>query len=157
MKEVIEKHRMHSTDATSSDQPTLDLHIETSDYARLIEQAAKSNHQLRQMRGEDLQGLTIEELQQLEKTLEKGLSRVLERKGAHIMEKIDLLRRKGVQLMEENSRLQQRAFVESEHGVFEDGQSSESVTTAAQSGEPQDYDDSSDTSLKLGLSYSGWK
>lgn len=32
------------------------------------------------MRGEELQELTIEELQQLEKTLEAGLSRVLERK-----------------------------------------------------------------------------
>lgn len=36
----------------------------------------------RQMRGEDLQGLTLDELQKLEKTLEAGLSRVLERKVA---------------------------------------------------------------------------
>lgn len=34
----------------------------------------------RQMRGEELQELTIEELHQLEKTLEAGLSRVLEKK-----------------------------------------------------------------------------
>lgn len=32
------------------------------------------------MRGEDLQGLNIEELQQLEKSLETGLSRVIEKK-----------------------------------------------------------------------------
>lgn len=32
----------------------------------------------RQMRGEALEGLNVEELQQLEKVLEKGLSRVLE-------------------------------------------------------------------------------
>lgn len=32
------------------------------------------------MRGEDLQGLNIEELQQLEKMLESGLGRVLETK-----------------------------------------------------------------------------
>lgn len=32
------------------------------------------------MRGEELQGLNIEELQQLEKSLEIGLSRVIERK-----------------------------------------------------------------------------
>lgn len=66
----------------------------------------------------------------------------------------------GVQLMEENIQLQQRVIeiskagkqtiVDTENPVFEDGQSSESVTTAVQSGGPQDYDDSSDTSLKLG-------
>ena len=38
----------------------------------------------RKMRGEDLQGLTIEELQNLEKTLETGLSRVLERKACSL-------------------------------------------------------------------------
>lgn len=32
------------------------------------------------MRGEELQGLNIEELQQLEKSLESGLTRVIERK-----------------------------------------------------------------------------
>lgn len=62
--------------------------------------------------------------------------------------------------MEENIQLQQRVIeiskagkqtiVDTENPVFEDGQSSESVTTAVQSGGPQDYDDSSDTSLKLG-------
>lgn len=34
----------------------------------------------RQMRGEELQGLSIEELQQLEKSLETGLGRVTEKK-----------------------------------------------------------------------------
>lgn len=34
----------------------------------------------RQLRGEELQGLNIEELQRLEKSLEAGLSRVMEKK-----------------------------------------------------------------------------
>ncbi|KAH7655467.1 MADS box transcription factor domain-containing protein [Dioscorea alata] len=160
MNDVIEKHRIRSNEGTSSDQPALDFQLENSDFARLSKQAEESNHQLRQLKGEELQGLTIEELHKLEKSLETGLNRVLERKGAQIMEQIDLLRRKGVQLMEENIRLQQRVIeiskagkqtiVDTENVVFEDGQSSESVTTVAQSGGPQDYDDSSDTSLKLG-------
>ena len=33
------------------------------------------------MRGEELQGLDIEELQQLERSREAGLSRVIEKKG----------------------------------------------------------------------------
>lgn len=37
----------------------------------------------RQLRGEDLQGLNIEELQQLERSLETGLGRVIEKKVLH--------------------------------------------------------------------------
>ena len=37
-----------------------------------------------------------------------------------------------------------------ENGFHEEGQSSESVTNASNSDAPQDYNDSSDTSLKLG-------
>lgn len=38
----------------------------------------------RQMRGEELQGLNIEELQKLEKSLESGLSRVMEKKVSYV-------------------------------------------------------------------------
>lgn len=38
------------------------------------------DHIYRQMRGEELQGLNIEELQKLEKALEAGLTRVIEKK-----------------------------------------------------------------------------
>lgn len=37
-------------------------------------------HKSRQMRGEALESLTVEELHQLEKKLEAGLSRVIDRK-----------------------------------------------------------------------------
>ena len=39
----------------------------------------------RQMRGEDLRGLNLDELQQLEKTLESGLVRVLETKVLYML------------------------------------------------------------------------
>jgi len=127
MKEIIEKHRMHSKKALRPDQPSLDLNLENGKYTRLSKQVEETSQQLRKMMGEDLQGLTIDELQSLEKTLDTGLSRVLERKSEQNMAQISGLQQKGLQLMEENTRLRQ------------------------QSGAPQDYDDSSDTSLKLGL------
>ena len=46
------------------------------------------------MRGEELHGLSIEELQYLEKSLEVGLSRVTEKKGEKIMNEITLLQEK---------------------------------------------------------------
>uniref|UniRef100_A0A2N9J032 MADS-box domain-containing protein n=1 Tax=Fagus sylvatica TaxID=28930 RepID=A0A2N9J032_FAGSY len=119
-----------------------------------------------EMRGEELQGLNVEELQQLERSLESGLSRVIEKKGEKIMKEIGDLQRKGMQLMEENERLRQQVVeisnvrrhigTDSENLFTEEGQSSESVTNVCNStgAPPHDYD-SSDTSLKLGLPYPG--
>lgn len=129
----------------------------------LKKQVAEASLQLRQMRGEALESLTLEELQQLEKTLETGLDRVVDRKGTQIMQQISTLQQKALQLAEENVRLRQRAMempnlgkhimAEKENVVNEDGQSSESVTNALHPGGPQECDDSSVTSLKLGLPY----
>nr|WCA73275.1 short vegetative phase protein [Hippeastrum rutilum] len=160
MKEIIERHNMRLMKIQRPEQPFLDLNLENSNNARLRKQVVETSQQLMKMRGENLEGLTIEELQNLEKTLDTGLTRVLERKGVQIMEQINGLQKKGLQLMEENTMLRQQvvdmstrkqAVPDSENGFYEDPQSSESVTNASHSGAPQDNDDSSDTSLKLGL------
>ncbi|XP_059439961.1 MADS-box protein JOINTLESS [Corylus avellana] len=167
MKEIVERHKLHSKNLEKLDQPSLELQlVENSNYSRLSKEIAEKSHQLRQMRGEELQGLNIEELQQLERSLEAGLSRVIEKKGEKIMIEISDLQRKGMQLMEENERLRQQVAEisngrrqvggDSENVITEEGQSSESVTNVCNStgAPPHDYE-SSDTSLKLGLPYSG--
>ncbi|KAE8010520.1 hypothetical protein FH972_006887 [Carpinus fangiana] len=162
MKEIVERHKLHSKNLEKLDQPSLELQVvENSNYSRLSKEIAEKSHQLRQMRGEELQGLNIEELQQLERSLEAGLSRVIEKKGEKIMIEISDLQRKGMQLMEENERLRQQVAeisngrrhvgADSENVITEEGQSSESVTNVCNStgAPPHDYE-SSDTSLKLG-------
>lgn len=117
------------------------------------------------MKGEDLQGLKIEELQQLEKVLEAGLTRVLQTKGERIMNEINALQKKGAELFEENKQLKQKMAMlyEGKRPVIpdldkdmliEEGQSSESITNvcSCNSGPPPE-DDCSDTSLKLGLPF----
>ncbi|KAK4490396.1 hypothetical protein RD792_001072 [Penstemon davidsonii] len=163
MKEILDRHDLHSKNLDKLDQPSLELQlVEDINFSRLSKEVAERSNQLKQMRGEELQGLNIEELQRLERSLELGLSRVIEKKGEKIMKEINQLQEKGIQLMEENERLKKQvaeisnvrknsATVDhSELNVYEEGQSSESVTNASNSnGPPQDYD-SSDTSLKLG-------
>ncbi|KAF7141097.1 hypothetical protein RHSIM_Rhsim06G0071900 [Rhododendron simsii] len=143
--------------------------LENSNLARLSKEVSDKASQLRQMRGEDLQGLNISELQNLEKMLEAGLSRVLHTKGDRIMTEIATLKRKGDQLIEENRVLKQKvvrisegkwpitavANTDSDNLVNpEEGQSSESVTNVCScSGAPPPEDDCSDTSLKLGLPF----
>ncbi|KAK8313990.1 hypothetical protein V6Z11_D01G146000 [Gossypium hirsutum] len=76
MKDMLGRYNLHSN---KLDQPSLEL------------QSLIYN---RQIRGEDLQGLNIDELQQLEKLLELGLTRVLETKGERIMNEISSLETK---------------------------------------------------------------
>ncbi|KAK6154174.1 hypothetical protein DH2020_013813 [Rehmannia glutinosa] len=161
MKDILEKHNLHSKNIDKLEQPSLELQlVEDSNYSKLSKEVAERSHQLRRMRGEELQGLSIEELQNLERSLEAGLSRVIEKKGEKIMKEIDQLQEKGKQLMEENERLKQQvadisnsginnATTDSENIVYDEGQSSESVNACNSTGPPQDCD-SSDTSLKLG-------
>ncbi|KAL0670235.1 hypothetical protein Bca4012_032939 [Brassica carinata] len=175
MREVLERHNLQSKNLEKLDQPSLELQlVENSENSRLSKEIADKSHQLRQMRGEELQGLSIEELQQLEKALEAGLTRVIETKSEKIMSEISDLQRKGMKLMDENKRLRQHGTqltdenerlgkqiynnmheryggVESEKtAVYEEGHSSESITNAGNStGAPVDSE-SSDTSLRLG-------
>ncbi|KAE8701143.1 hypothetical protein F3Y22_tig00110548pilonHSYRG00344 [Hibiscus syriacus] len=101
----------------------------------------------RQMRGEELQGLNVEELQQLEKSLEVGLNRVMEKKViGHRLSSLRVL---------QISEGRRQVAGDSENIFFEEGQSLESVTNVCTSnGNPHDYE-SSNTSLKLGLPYCG--
>lgn len=171
MKDILERHNLHSKNLAKLEQPSLELQlVENSNNSLLSKEVAEKSHKLRQMRGEDLQGLTVEDLQQLERSLEAGLSRVIEKKGEKIMKEINHLQQKGIQLMDENEKLRQQvmeisnghkqiaaaATADSENILYEEGQSSESVTNVCYSAGPsQDNDTTSGTFLKLGLPYSG--
>ncbi|KAG8092706.1 hypothetical protein GUJ93_ZPchr0012g21885 [Zizania palustris] len=167
MNEIIDKYTTHSKNLGKPDhqRPSIDLNLEHSKYSSLNEQLAEASLQLRQMRGEELEGLSVEELQQMEKNLEAGLQRVLCTKDRQFMEEISALQQKGIQLAEDNTRMRNQmprapttagmlaVAHDTEINVLaEDGQSSESVMTALHSGSSQaDNDDGSDISLKLGL------
>ncbi|MBA0792660.1 hypothetical protein Gohar_017139 [Gossypium harknessii] len=91
MKDMLGRYNLHSN---KLDQPSLKLQLDNTNEISLSKEVADRTHQLRQMRGEDLQGLSIDELQQLEKLLESGLTRVLETKGERIMNEISSLETK---------------------------------------------------------------
>lgn len=161
MDEVLERRSLHSKNLEKLNQPSLELQlVEDINYANLSKEVAEGTLHLRQLRGEELQGLSIEELHQLEKSLEVGLSRVVARKGEVIMNEINHLQEKEVKLMEENDKLRQEllrisnAWKLSVGDSGDDGESSESTNISNSAGPPQDYE-SSGTSLKLGLPYSG--
>ncbi|KAH9664371.1 MADS-box protein SVP [Citrus sinensis] len=154
MKEILEKHRVHSKNLERVDQPSVELQLlENNNYSMLFKEAAEKSHLLRQMRGEEIHGLSLEELQRLERSLEVGLGRVIEKKEEKITKEINELQRRGKLLMEENERLRQQV-AEVSNAYGEEGQSSESVNNICNSSNaPPPESESSDTSLKLGLPF----
>nr|ASZ79987.1 MADS47 [Bambusa oldhamii] len=162
MKQTIDRYNSHSKTLQKADEPSqLDLHAEDSTCARPREELAEASLRLRQMRGEELHRLNFQQLQELEKSLESGLGSVLKIKSQKILDEINGLERKRMQLIEENSKLKEQVSrmskVEMQLGadpevVYEEGQSSESVTNTSYPCAPLDTEYSSDTSLRLGLS-----
>ncbi|XP_059311593.1 MADS-box protein SVP-like isoform X2 [Lycium ferocissimum] len=167
MVQLIEKHKMQS-ERENMDSPdqlqSSNLQCEKKTCAMLSREFVEKNRELRtyyarQLNGEELQGLGLEELMKLEKIVEGGISRVLKIKGDKFMREISSLKKKATQLQEENSRLKQqseqaRVLNEFEgQNATEQGQSADSITNnRSLVNSQQDYNDS-DTSLKLGLAF----
>ncbi|MED6159813.1 hypothetical protein PIB30_045626 [Stylosanthes scabra] len=108
MQRVIEKHNQHSE---------INRSVESSDddYDMLCKKEEQKALELRHLNGEDLQGLTLKELQKLEEQLQRGLTNAIKVKDEKMKLGISNLKRKGVKLMEENNKLKQ--VTHQEHGI----------------------------------------
>lgn len=161
MKDILSRYT-RQTKEEKQDEPFLELQLENSNLAKLSKEVADKSQELRKLKGEDLQGVDLEELLKLEKLIEGSLSRVIDTKGKRIKHEIETLQKQGDILMEENQKLRRKMIALSQgrkpailldHSdtstIHEEGQSSESITNNG--GPPLTEDDSSDTSLKLGL------
>ncbi|XP_002262889.2 MADS-box protein SVP isoform X2 [Vitis vinifera] len=103
--QVIGRHNQHPQTPGKPEPPSLELQLENSTCAALSKEIAQQTQRLRQMKGEELQVLKIEELTELEELLEAGLCNVVEEKEERIRTEISDLQRKGDLLQEENERL----------------------------------------------------
>ncbi|KAI4389474.1 hypothetical protein MLD38_001696 [Melastoma candidum] len=160
MKSSLERYMLCQNNLEKLDQPSLELQLEHSNSMRLSKELAEKSLLLRQMRGEDLQGLGIEELHRLEKMLAAGHNRVFTAKEERIMCEISKLENRGVQLMEENKMLKEKVIMYSkgkrhvaknlDAGGPKEG-SSDSAANVCSCSSSHVEDDCSDTSLKLGF------
>ncbi|XP_059445214.1 MADS-box protein JOINTLESS-like isoform X2 [Corylus avellana] len=153
MQQVIERRQnLHSKNLNKMDQPSLELQIDNSAKTLSSNETVERTHGMRQMIGEVLQRLNVEELQKLEELLEVGLSRVLNTKDERFLGEISALKRKEAQLMEDNQCLKQmEKQLKIKIHAIEQGQSSESIINICSSSYPPQHQDNEDTSLKLGL------
>ncbi|KAK7328095.1 hypothetical protein VNO77_22191 [Canavalia gladiata] len=141
MHQIIEKRNRHAAVHGQMD-PSIEQQLGSHSYDMLRKEAEDKAHELSLLNGEELQGLTIQELQKLEELLERRCTTISKIKDEKIIQEIKNLKTKESKLMEENQKLKQNI-------VQEQKQSHESITCSS-SDLPPDYG-SSDTSLKLGL------
>lgn len=158
MKSIITRYDQQSHHITKLDKP-LQVQVEKNMPTELYKEVDDTTQQLRGMKSEDFEGLNLEGLQQLEKTLESGLKRVIEMKEKKILNEIGALQMKEIMLEEENKHLKQKMVTLS--SIFGDSDSTMQENVSAESmnnvsscnSGPSLEDDSSDTSLKLGLPF----
>ncbi|KAL5145247.1 MADS-box protein SVP [Glycine soja] len=172
MNDIVTKYSTHSHGINKLDKPSLELQLEASNSAKLSKEIADRTQELSWLKGDDLQGLGLNELQQLEKTLEIGLDRVTDIKENQIMSQISELQKKGILLEEENKHLTKKLaekekeamlckakipfMVDSDKGIMqEEGVSLDSTNNISSCiSDPPLEDGSSDISLTLGLPFS---
>nr|GMD37505.1 MADS-box protein SVP-like [Ipomoea batatas] len=159
MKHIFQKYVSHSSNIHKYPSPLQFQQQENSLKVRLSKEISDKTRELRRISGEDLEGLSLEELEELEQKLEVGLNRVSETKDEQLRKEIATLQYKGAELMEENNWLKQRVANDRQNGrivpgmdrmILDEGQTSESITNNSTTQPPLQAAHCSDTLLKLG-------
>ncbi|KAL3735052.1 hypothetical protein ACJRO7_024240 [Eucalyptus globulus] len=94
MEDTLTRYVLHSNSVEKSAQPCLALQKENSHLEMLHKEVKDMARKLRQMRGEDLEVLDVDELGQLENKLEAGLSLVIETEEAQLIKENKQLKQK---------------------------------------------------------------
>ncbi|KAB1997340.1 hypothetical protein ES319_D12G018100v1 [Gossypium barbadense] len=119
MRQVIERHRLQSERIDGLEgAPSVELQLESATHSVLSKEIAEKTQELRQLRGEDLHGLNLDQLKQLEKLVQGGLSQITETKDERFLKEISTLEKKGAELKEENLILKQQANHQSHFPIF---------------------------------------
>nr|ABJ96358.1 dam4 [Prunus persica]ABJ96365.1 dam4 [Prunus persica] len=105
IKDVIERYEVRTNGVEKSDEQSLELQLENENHTKLSTELEEKNRQLRQMKGEDLEELDLDELLKLEQLVEATLVRVMETKEELIMSDIVALEKKGTELVEANNQM----------------------------------------------------
>ncbi|KAL7157085.1 hypothetical protein ABFS83_02G054200 [Erythranthe nasuta] len=154
MMELIQRHNVQS-EKSNKLIGTQHLPIQTasSNHAVLSKELADRTTELKQLMGEELQELGLNELMKVEKLVEAGLSRVGKIKNDKLLNDISKMKTRELELMEENEWLKQQVEKSGcTRNTTEQGNSAESITICQSLVPCLEADKSfSDTSLRLGL------
>nr|GMD04781.1 MADS-box protein JOINTLESS-like isoform X1 [Ipomoea batatas] len=168
MVQVLARHNMHSekneNDLEHHHHPQLPLQLQQDNrctHAMLLKEYKDKDRHLRQLKGEDLQELGMEDLIRLEKQMERGLSRVQKSKDDIRLKEMSALKKKEATLKDENAQMKQffdqmgssMSTQGDKPSPDQEGQYDDSVTNTCNLAHNHLPNCNSDTFLTLGLPF----
>ncbi|XP_047320373.1 MADS-box transcription factor 23-like [Impatiens glandulifera] len=108
MNAIIERYIQVKEEDKQMTNPTSEVKLWQREVTMLRQELQVLQHRHRQIMGEELYGLSVRELQDLENHLEVSLQGIRMKKDQLFMDEIQALRRKGELMHEENLQLQKK-------------------------------------------------
>lgn len=105
MKTILDQYILYSRSIQKDGKPNLE---ESHDIQKIKQQIKDISQNLRKLRGKELEGLSVKDLEQLEEQLDMGLSSVRSRKDEYLIMEINELQQKGTRILKENTDLRRQ-------------------------------------------------
>lgn len=116
MTQVLQRHMLHADNLNKLEESSLQLEAEDSLCSMLSKELEDKSRDLSRLKGEELEGLSLDELMKLERQVDRGQTKIRRAKSEKLRKEIATLKGKEIQTAKENQMLkEQMKDVSNEH------------------------------------------